>query len=47
MDYTNGNNLSKLKLILLGNKEVGKTSIINRIVNNDFKSSYFPTNCFE
>lgn len=47
MDYKSGNNLSKLKLILIGNKAVGKTSILNRIINNDFKNVYFPTNCFE
>ena len=33
------NNIETLKVILLGNKRVGKTTIINQYINNEFDPS--------
>jgi len=38
-----GKKQPKFKIIFLGNKAVGKTSLINQFVNNNFKSNYYPT----
>ncbi len=41
--HKDGYKLQKFRLIMLGNAEVGKTSIINQFINNSFRDSYFPT----
>lgn len=38
-----GSKLKILKLLFLGSSETGKTSIINRYINNSFNENYFPT----
>lgn len=42
--FYNGNDLPKLRLLLVGNANVGKTSFIIRYMNNNFKEEYYPTN---
>ena len=41
--HKDGSKLQKFRLVILGNAEVGKTSIINQFINNSFRDSYFPT----
>jgi len=36
-------NLTKFRIVLLGDPNVGKTSIITQFINNSFRESYFPT----
>ncbi len=38
-----GNKIFKFRLILLGNQNVGKTSLIVQFINNIFLEEYFPT----
>jgi GTPase SAR1 family protein len=38
-----GRSIPKLRLILLGSKKVGKTSLINQITNSIFRPEYYPT----
>ena len=38
-----GKSISKFRVILLGNQNVGKTSLIIQYLNNQFKEEYFPT----
>ena len=33
----------KFRIILIGNKQVGKTIIINQFINNQFRNEYYPT----
>ena len=33
----------KFRMILLGSKKVGKTSLINQMINNNFREDYYPT----
>ena len=40
-------NINKYKLILIGNIGTGKTSIINRIVNNTYNDQYESTLSFK
>jgi hypothetical protein len=35
--------LPKFRILVLGNSEVGKTSIIDQFVNNHFRDTYCPT----
>jgi GTPase SAR1 family protein len=35
--------LATLKIVLMGSAAVGKTQLINRIVNNNFSGVYDPT----
>ncbi len=42
-DFLNGNQLPKFRIIFLGNAHVGKTSLIMRYMNNNFKDEYYPT----
>ena len=44
MDKISSENITKLRLMLLGNLGVGKTSIITQFINNSFREAYFPTN---
>ncbi len=41
--HKDGTKLQKFRIVVLGDAEVGKTSIINQFVNNSFRSTYFPT----
>jgi GTPase SAR1 family protein len=41
--HKDGKKLQKFRIIVLGNSEVGKTSIITQLINNYFRDSYFPT----
>jgi GTPase SAR1 family protein len=41
--YIDGNRLPKFRVILLGNSKVGKTSLIERYMNHNFREEYFPT----
>ncbi len=36
---------SIIKLILVGDKKVGKTNLIKRFINNTFSSYYYNTRC--
>ena len=38
---SNEENTIEISLVLIGDSCVGKTSIINRYINNDFKKGYF------
>jgi GTPase SAR1 family protein len=38
-----GELIDKLKIILLGCAEVGKTSLIMQYMNNNFREEYYPT----
>lgn len=38
-----GNKIFKFRLVLLGNQNVGKTSLIVQFINNIFSDEYFPT----
>jgi GTPase SAR1 family protein len=38
-----GNLNPKYRMILLGSKKTGKTSLINRFINNSFRNEYYPT----
>jgi GTPase SAR1 family protein len=33
----------KFRLIMLGSKKVGKTSLLNQTINNFFRNEYYPT----
>jgi GTPase SAR1 family protein len=41
--YTDGNLIPKLRAVLLGNSKVGKTSLIMRYLNRNYREEYFPT----
>ena len=38
-----GNLNPKYRLIVLGSKKVGKTSLINLLINNNYRDVYYPT----
>lgn len=38
-----GNLNPKYRMIVLGTKKVGKTSLINVFINNNFRDEYYPT----
>lgn len=42
-NFQDGNKLPKIRAILLGNSNVGKTSLITRYVNNEFREVVYPT----
>lgn len=42
-DCIPGNKIFKFRLILLGNQNVGKTSLLVQFINNIFSEEYFPT----
>jgi len=39
----NGNDTARYKIVFIGDVAVGKTSIMNRIVENKFKDTYEPS----
>ena len=41
--FSDGNTYSKFRVILIGDAYVGKTSLIMRYMNNNFRDEYFPT----
>jgi GTPase SAR1 family protein len=41
--HYDGSSLDKYRIILFGDKEVGKTSLINRFINHTFREEYNPT----
>lgn len=41
--FQDGNKVPKIKAVLLGNSNVGKTSLITRYLNNEFREVVYPT----
>jgi GTPase SAR1 family protein len=41
--FQDGNKLPRVRAILLGNSNVGKTSLITRYVNKEFREVVYPT----
>ncbi len=43
VSFDNGNDVIRYKIVFIGDVSVGKTSIMNRIVENKFKDYYEPS----
>ena len=41
--FKDGNKVPKIRAVLLGNSGVGKTSLITRYLNNEFREVVYPT----
>lgn len=41
--YKDGRLIPKFRIIVLGSKEVGKTSLLNQYLSNNFREEYNPT----
>ena len=43
LDDIEGSRLPKFRLIFIGNKKAGKTSLINQFINSKYNTEYYPT----